>query len=89
MGEFYRSRASTDGWDGRCKECDRLINRAKHQAKPRLSQPTVEQKARIHPFSFFRLFSLLSPEVRSLAGAACPLHTWSSRSGAAMPSWSD
>ena len=46
VGEFYRSRASTDGWDGRCKECDRAINREKHRAKPRLATPTVEEKAR-------------------------------------------
>lgn len=44
VDQFYRSRASTDGWDGRCKECDRVINRAKHRAKPRLAAPIVEEK---------------------------------------------
>jgi hypothetical protein len=59
VSEFYRSKAAIDGFDGRCKICDRLIKQERMRA--RSAQPSVVVIEKVTtvsrpPFQFAFLF---------------------------------
>ncbi|KAK9820538.1 hypothetical protein WJX72_011408 [[Myrmecia] bisecta] len=44
LSQFYKSKANSDGHDGRCKACDALQCADRRRKKQRVEQPTVESK---------------------------------------------
>lgn len=48
LDDFYRSKANTDGHDGRCKLCDAIQCVERRRKKARIDQPTVAEKVRLN-----------------------------------------